>query len=155
MSLTNEQIKQIIDGAPDGATHWDLINSCYLIYENQNTDYHPTIRVWDKHHNSYSVYSRSYGSYWQKDLSDLAEILALRERVEQLEQGGWISVDDRLPEIDEFALWLDGKQSMGHHQPFVHVDKINKRGECLVNYLHNYTHWQPLPQPPKENTNDN
>jgi hypothetical protein len=56
MSLTNEQIKQIIDGAPDGATH--IHDDCY--YE-------------------YGMIVDTYR------LSDLAEILALRERVAELE----------------------------------------------------------------------
>jgi len=54
MSLTSEQIKQIIDGAPDKATH--VHDDCYYEYGRL-------------HH-----------------LSDLAEILTLRERVEQLER---------------------------------------------------------------------
>jgi hypothetical protein len=56
MSLTNEQIKQIIDGAPDGATH--IHDDCY--YE-------------------YGMIVDTYR------LSDLAEILALRELVTELE----------------------------------------------------------------------
>jgi hypothetical protein len=55
MSLTNEQIKQIIDGAPDKATH--VNDDCY--YE-------------------YGMIVDTYR------LSDLAEILALREWVEAL-----------------------------------------------------------------------
>ena len=58
MSLTNEQIKAVLDGAPDGATH--VHEDCY--YE-------------------YGMIVDTYR------LSDLAEILALRERVERLEQG--------------------------------------------------------------------
>lgn len=61
----------------------------------------------------------------------------------------WISVKDRLPAIGEWALWLDGEKTMGHHGPFLHVDKINHRKEAFVNYIHNYTHWMPLPAPPK------
>jgi hypothetical protein len=56
-SLTNEQIKQIIDGAPDGATH--VHDDCY--YE-------------------YGMIVDTYR------LSDLDEILALRERVERMER---------------------------------------------------------------------
>ena len=61
----------------------------------------------------------------------------------------WISVKDRLPSAEVWVLWMDSEKTMGHHGPFHHVDKINHRKEVLVNYLHNYTHWMPLPEPPK------
>jgi hypothetical protein len=61
----------------------------------------------------------------------------------------WISVDDRLPKAGEWALWLDGEKTMGNYDLFHHVDKIDSRKEALVNYIHNYTHWMPLPAPPK------
>ena len=57
-SLTNEQIREILAAAPEGATH--VNDDCY--YE-------------------YGMIVDTYR------LSDLAEILALRERVERLEQG--------------------------------------------------------------------
>jgi hypothetical protein len=56
MSLTNEEIKKILDGAPDGSTTYD----------------------------DDGYYSRPDVTEWL--LSDLAEILALRERVERLER---------------------------------------------------------------------
>jgi hypothetical protein len=62
----------------------------------------------------------------------------------------WVSVEDRLPCSGEWVLWLDSDKTMGQCPPFHHIDKINKRGEALVNYRHNYTHWMPLPEPPKE-----
>lgn len=61
----------------------------------------------------------------------------------------WISVKDRLPQYGVYVLWLDGDKTMGHHAPFHHIDKINSRNEAMVNYIHNYTHWVPLPEPPK------
>lgn len=62
----------------------------------------------------------------------------------------WVSVKDKQPPIGEWVLWLDGNKTMGYHSPFHHIDRINQRGECLVNYFHKYTHWMPLPEPPKE-----
>jgi hypothetical protein len=56
MSMTNEEIKKILDGAPDGATTYD----------------------------DDGYYSRPDVTEWL--LSDLAEILALRERVDRLER---------------------------------------------------------------------
>lgn len=60
----------------------------------------------------------------------------------------WISVKDKLPNPKQWVLWLDGNKTM--HAPFVHIDYINERQEACVNYLHNYTHWQPLPEPPSD-----
>ena len=59
----------------------------------------------------------------------------------------WIKVSERLPERKRWVLWLDGNKTM--HAPFVHIDYINDRNEACVNYLHNYTHWMPLPAPPE------
>jgi hypothetical protein len=61
MSLTNEEIKKILDGAPDGATHYDT----------------------HRHGFKYWAIKMDFTTH---NLSDLAEILALRERVEGLEQ---------------------------------------------------------------------
>ena len=62
------------------------------------------------------------------------------------EQGGWISVEDRLPETYEEVLvaWSDGD--------FGFAERINNEigtqiwGATLSQAV--ITHWQPLPQPP-------
>lgn len=61
-------------------------------------------------------------------------------------QSEWISVDERLPDIDERCLL-----SM--------ENRITKYRWVVIGYYHtNYdeyvTHWMPLPMPPKENKND-
>src|SRR5690625_368782 len=59
--------------------------------------------------------------------------------------------------IGIWCLFLDGRGTMeaaiyGHA---VHVDKVLQKAdnepihETFYNYYHNYTHWMPLPQPPK------
>lgn len=76
----------------------------------------------------------------------LDEIDRLRAEVDRLKRGGWISVEERLPdeeshfivadqygnvfysEYDEGGFWLDWDQE---------PDSV-------------VTHWQPLPEPPKE-----
>lgn len=60
----------------------------------------------------------------------------------------WISVEDKLPSERLWVLWHDGKQTM--NPPYIHIDYINHRKEAFVNYLHNYTHWMPLPEPPSK-----
>ena len=62
----------------------------------------------------------------------------------------WISVDDKVkPEKNKWLLWLDGNKTMEDNEGlWHHVDMINNKGECLINYAHNYTHWMLLPKPP-------
>lgn len=63
----------------------------------------------------------------------------------------WIKVNERLPEPNTTCLWFDGYSSMSG-KPMMYVDKIvaTEYGfDCIGNYLHNYTHWMPLPQPPE------
>jgi len=60
----------------------------------------------------------------------------------------WIKCSERLPEIDTPVLWLDSKNTMRYKSP-CHIDELNKFGDCVYNYLHNYTHWMPLPAPPE------
>ena len=103
--------------------------------------------------NELSVYNRKYNPYARCEtvnckgsqlpilnLDDPFDILKWNNRA-----SGWINIEDRLPSSGEWVLFLDGSKTMGHHPPFHHIDKINNRNECLVNYLHNYTHWIPLP----------
>ena len=63
----------------------------------------------------------------------------------------WIRVCDRLPPIGVKCLWCDGKRTICSVNLY-HIDEINKYGDCSENYLHNYTHWMPLPEPPNQNT---
>lgn len=65
-------------------------------------------------------------------------------------QPEWISVEDRLPPVDEWVLFFDGDRTMDTSNCPIYMDKLDKRGEALCNYLHNYTHWMPLPNQPEE-----
>ena len=57
----------------------------------------------------------------------------------------WTKIEDKLPPVDKWVLWLDGNNTMCKDQQH-YVDKMDHRHECLVNYLHNYTHWMHLPE---------
>jgi hypothetical protein len=76
-NLTNEQIKKILDDAPDGATHWD---GCYLKVDGINWFvFYASDNEWESvSENEFGVINSVHS------LSDLAEILALREWVEAL-----------------------------------------------------------------------
>ena len=67
----------------------------------------------------------------------------------------WISVNDRLPEIDseEFILFTDGKAVLFGR----YFDGNSYKNECLWKADHGWvhknadiTHWMLLPEPPKE-----
>jgi hypothetical protein len=68
---------------------------------------------------------------------------------------GWISVKDRLPEINnrmsEDVLMLDeyGQMSV---EPFEIVNNkiVVDWGEAGTRLLSDFTHWMPLPKPPEE-----
>ena len=55
----------------------------------------------------------------------------------------WISVKDRLPEIDQWCSWWDFSGATEPCTAFRSVDDIETWWE-------NYTHWMPLPKPPVE-----
>ena len=61
------------------------------------------------------------------------------------EQTGWISVEDRLPEINTYVL-------AATHRGLVIIDRLCDYGrgkEWVSGHSDNpITHWQPLPQPP-------
>ena len=63
----------------------------------------------------------------------------------------WISVKDRLPEKGKLVLFCDGKNTIYKYRQ-IYIDFLDNRNEATENYLHNYTHWQPLPAPPKESS---
>ena len=80
-----------------------------------------------------------------------SELDALREQVR------WRDVREELPELNVECLWLDSNNTM-YSDIQVHIDCLTKstiHGNvcCAVNYLHNYTHWMPLPTPPTSQSN--
>lgn len=77
-------------------------------------------------------------------------------KLENLPQNGWISVKDRLPDVEGFYLTYtpDGNWSGVLHysvkyQAFNTYDTLTPE-EAQVVKLTDITHWMPLPEPPKE-----
>ncbi len=58
----------------------------------------------------------------------------------------WISVKDRLPEIDTYVIWVT-------ESGFMFIKEIDKDDGAWwkekTAYSGNITHWMPLPEPPK------
>jgi hypothetical protein len=73
---------------------------------------------------------------------------------------GWISVKDRLPEVGERGYSDDVLMLSEHGMEVTHIEKVKRivkwRGLEEVIETNNgtpiedFTHWMPLPQPPKE-----
>lgn len=69
----------------------------------------------------------------------------LLQVLELLKERQWISVNDRLPEADQYVLTID---KLG----FYYIDCVLNTGEWEENTsrINPVTHWIPLPEPPKE-----
>lgn len=60
-----------------------------------------------------------------------------------------ISVEERLPPAGERVLFYDGNETVANKPNIYHVDYIaHDKSDTVVNYLHNYTHWLPIPELP-------
>jgi hypothetical protein len=78
------------------------------------------------------------------------EIESLRSEVDRLKHGGWISVNERLPENGRRVMVIDKHENQtvawcehGRFWP----DNLQFSPSMI-------THWQPLPEPPKEDESD-
>lgn len=77
MRLTNEQIQNVVDGVPFDATHWDSQNDRYWKLDGE---YMPMIYV-----NSRDCFVEcNVSSDYFHNISDLREILELRQQLEQI-----------------------------------------------------------------------
>ena len=72
--------------------------------------------------------------------------IAFDKAIEALEAAGWISVKDRLPEHGQTVLAWEASG-------FVYVDNYDGEHDIFKIACNNggtVTHWQSLPEPPKE-----
>ena len=74
-----------------------------------------------------------------------AEITTLREQLEKAKKDGWISVDTALP--DDEITFLSFSPVYGFQ---VNMFNIHGNGGLPKLSQLKITHWQPLPEPPKE-----
>ena len=79
---------------------------------------------------------------------------AKQEAKEVAEDGGWISVDDRLPDVDEDVLLLTGSGIIegsitNGDWNFITLDCHGHGCGCCRGDSDEVSHWQPLPSEPK------
>lgn len=76
---------------------------------------------------------------WDRDVKSIPDAII---EIKALFTQDWISVEDQLPDIDEYVIWCRDDYGM-----FIeHLDKdmdVTK----WISLLH-ITHWMPLPEPP-------
>ena len=63
---------------------------------------------------------------------------------------GWISVNDRLPEVGGYVVCIAKRNPFSRFMPM--VARIEKNGwvnPMTEQYISEVTHWQPMPEPPK------
>lgn len=65
--------------------------------------------------------------------------------VAEVQYGEWIPVTDRLPENDKTVLVWSHRNSKEYFNVYDH-------GKWVIMETEDITHWMPLPEPPKEET---
>ena len=85
----------------------------------------------------------SHSNLWHISPEDAAEAWNVRA-------GGWISVDERLPQVGDYVLVYDEIETHGSYYT-VRIDKYILAcisGEEFSESWRGVSHWQPLPEPP-------
>lgn len=89
--------------------------------------------------------------------------LCLKDIDEAPTVGGWISVEDKLPRsmTNKVLVWLEHEElvgyiGFGHYEKYkgqeIWFDLENNEAFSVRGYK--VTHWMPLPEPPKEENNN-
>ena len=156
--------QQLLDNAPEGATHVDTegdyhkIETIYQYEDKSDCGYEDRFRL-------------SNSGDWVTDSDDLllTRSLADIKRIAELENQ-WISVEDRLPDSDyqNVLAFCDGgniQTTKFHSDRFAFKRLGWPKSNCYTRKLlgklsghfmlshdsgYKVTHWMPLPEPPKE-----
>jgi len=167
-NLTIEQMREIVDGAPNGATHVEIIEdeaSEYWLLDSETNLWH-----WHKDpsdpNRAWRIGIPELTVENIHSIENLRTIISQNEEIERL-RNPWISVEDELPSIEgdrsrsvlirrvykngtvSFTtsfLWSEAKKmSFSFNEPHWQTDIWNAQ----ESNGYTVTHWMPLPQPPK------
>jgi len=143
-----EQIKQVLDGAPKGATHY--VKDDYTYYKE---DERTGLYLYDLTGN-WLPYNNGRIYELTSSIEDLRTILAQHEEIERL-RNPWISVEDELPK--EGGKYICSSSYgivtaiFAICEGFQDINTGNNEGmQDWSGVVFEVTHWMPLPQPPKE-----
>jgi hypothetical protein len=137
-----------------GAVKW-LKHKDYKRFGNTERDYEYTIAR-DGFYQGYQA-ARDRVADANKVMPDACEHIL--DVTKMVDVNGWISVKDRLPEIEinrddyqrsKAVLWIDHEKNM----VVASYVTIRERTRVMTGFseppISNFTHWQELPEPPKE-----
>ena len=90
------------------------------------------------------------------DRSQVMECIDASPTVDVWTSGKWVSVNDRLPESEQYVILWTKTGVMKYakylddepHRPWITYDE---NGSCRA-WDNVVTHWMPMPEPPKEET---
>jgi hypothetical protein len=109
---------------------------------------------------AFNIFAERYESLVSEDKHVYAEAVNAFLAGYQAAAPKWISVKDRLPEVGERGYSDDVLMLSEHGMEVTHIEKVKRivkwRGLEEVIETNNgtpiedFTHWMPLPQPPKE-----
>lgn len=76
----------------------------------------------------------------------------MEAELERLKQGGWVSVEERLPEEGERVLVVTSVKVVSpsefRNKQFGRYPNYTEGDRCMAYTFANVTHWQPLPSAP-------
>ena len=100
------------------------------------------IRILDPESSKEALLPYAYDSHQRRKVVDEA----CRVAVDELRKRQWISIEDKLPEKGERVLITNG--AFVCESFLANNDKWQRGGTDL--FFMQPTHWQPMPEPPKE-----
>ncbi len=136
--MNNEQLKQIFEDNSDCyADTWEdsggeMHNGCHMMREGE------TIQAMTM----------------SKFIEVVSKLLSATNNAESMAVDGWISVEDRLPDIDQEVLCTQDLSETALMAVYTDLGfKVQKypssNDRSCISYWISVTHWQPLPQTPK------